>query len=68
MLWLEDGRFKNERQLIRDPVCDMELDPTVAPAQRTIDGTGYYFCANGCRDEFERSRREERNREVPAGV
>ena len=53
VLWLEDGEFKSERALVRDPVCGMEVDPERAPAHTAIDGTEYWFCAQGCRDEFE---------------
>jgi putative ABC transport system ATP-binding protein len=53
VLWLEDGQFKSERTLARDPVCGMEVDPEHAPATATIDGVEYYFCAPGCRSEFE---------------
>jgi putative ABC transport system ATP-binding protein len=53
VLWLEDGRFKDERPLVRDPVCGMEVDPENAPAAITVEGVTYYFCARGCRDEFE---------------
>jgi putative ABC transport system ATP-binding protein len=52
VLWLEDGEFKNERALVRDPICGMEVDPDRAPAHATVDGTDYSFCAQGCRDEF----------------
>ena len=56
VLWLEDGQFKSERTLTRDPVCGMEVDPEHAPATATIDGVKYYFCAQGCRSEFESRR------------
>jgi putative ABC transport system ATP-binding protein len=56
VLWLEDGQFKSERLLVRDPVCGMEVDPERAPAKTTIDGVKYYFCAPGCRSEFESRR------------
>ena len=52
VLWLEDGEFKSERKLVRDPVCGMEVDPATAPAHARVDGADYWFCANGCRDEF----------------
>jgi putative ABC transport system ATP-binding protein len=52
VLWLEDGAFKAERQLSRDPVCGMEVDPALAVAKATVEGVDYYFCARGCRDEF----------------
>jgi putative ABC transport system ATP-binding protein len=52
VLWLEDGEIKSERQLVRDPVCGMEVDPEKAPAAATIEGRQYFSCARGCRDEF----------------
>ena len=52
VLWLEDGEFKSERALVRDPVCGMEVDPQGAAAHARVDGTDYWFCAQGCRDEF----------------
>ena len=53
VLWLEDGEFKNERILVRDPVCGMEVDPRDAPAHARVAGIDYWFCADGCRREFE---------------
>jgi putative ABC transport system ATP-binding protein len=52
VLWLEDGQFTTERLLVRDPVCGMEIDPAKARATVTFNGSEYYFCAQGCRDEF----------------
>jgi putative ABC transport system ATP-binding protein len=52
VLWLEDGEFKSDRQLVRDPVCGMEVDPEQAAASATVEGRQYFFCARGCRDEF----------------
>jgi putative ABC transport system ATP-binding protein len=52
VLWLEDGEFKSERVLVHDPVCGMEVDPDRATAHVAIDGTDYWFCARGCRDEW----------------
>ena len=53
VLWLEDGEFKSERALVRDPVCGMEVDPDRAPAHASVGGVDYWFCAAGCREEFE---------------
>ena len=58
VLWLEDGRFKHERALVRDPVCGMEVDPLDAPPPTKIDGVDYWFCADGCRAEFEQRHAE----------
>jgi putative ABC transport system ATP-binding protein len=52
VLWLEDGEFKSERALVRDPVCGMEIDPAAAPAHARVGGVDHWFCAKGCRDEF----------------
>ncbi len=52
VLWLEDGEFKESRELAIDPVCGMSVDISTAPAQAAFEGQTFYFCANGCRDEF----------------
>jgi putative ABC transport system ATP-binding protein len=52
VLWLEDGQFKNMREMAVDPVCGMSIDQESAPAQAVYDGQFFYFCARGCRDEF----------------
>ena len=52
VLWLEDGEFKSMVEMAMDPVCDMAVDKDHAPAQAEYDGQMFYFCANGCREEF----------------
>jgi putative ABC transport system ATP-binding protein len=52
VLWLEDGEFKNVVEMAIDPVCGMSIDRENAPAQAAVDGRAFYFCANGCREEF----------------
>lgn len=52
MFWLEDGEFKNSIQMALDPVCGMSVDRNSAPAEAEWHGQKYYFCANGCREEF----------------
>jgi YHS domain-containing protein len=37
-----------------DPVCHMEVDERSAAGQSTYQGKTYYFCARGCREEFEK--------------
>jgi Cu+-exporting ATPase len=39
----------------RDVVCGMEVDTEAAPAKATHQGQTYYFCAPGCKAEFERN-------------
>jgi YHS domain-containing protein len=36
-----------------DPVCDMEVDEATAPAKSEYEGKTYYFCAPGCKKEFD---------------
>jgi YHS domain-containing protein len=36
-----------------DPVCGMEVDEKTAPAKSTYEGRIYYFCAPGCKEEFD---------------
>jgi putative ABC transport system ATP-binding protein len=52
VLWLEDGTFKDVVEMAIDPVCGMSVDRDSAPAQAKWQGQTFYFCANGCRDEF----------------
>jgi putative ABC transport system ATP-binding protein len=51
VLWLEDGQFKSVVEMATDPVCGMavERDGAIAGVR---GGETYYFCAEGCRDEF----------------
>jgi len=38
-----------------DPVCGMQVDEKTAPAKAEYQGQTYYFCAPGCKAEFERN-------------
>ena len=37
-----------------DPVCGMEVDVATAKYKAEHMGTTYYFCAEGCKREFEK--------------
>lgn len=52
VLWLEDGEFKSVTEMATDPVCGMTLDKEHAPAKAEYNGQTFYFCAQGCRNEF----------------
>lgn len=52
VLWLEDGTFKDVQEMATDPVCGMSVEKDTAPAETQWHGQHYYFCAQGCRDEF----------------
>jgi putative ABC transport system ATP-binding protein len=53
VLWLEDGHFKEIAALERDPVCGMLVEPERA-VRLEREGETFYFCAVGCRDQFQR--------------
>jgi YHS domain-containing protein len=36
-----------------DPVCGMQVDPEKTDHRADYDGRTYFFCAEGCRKEFE---------------
>lgn len=36
-----------------DPVCKMEVEEKTAPAKSEYKGETYYFCAPGCKKEFD---------------
>jgi len=38
-----------------DPVCKMQVDPAKAPAKSDYKGQTYYFCAPGCKREFDKN-------------
>ena len=50
--------FKEMTALARDPVCGMLVEPERAVELDWGGGT-LYFCAVGCRDQFERERRDD---------
>ncbi len=38
-----------------DPVCKMECDEKTAVAQSEYNDKLYYFCAPGCKEEFDKN-------------
>ncbi len=42
-------------EMVKDLVCGMDVDPENAAAQSEHEGTTYYFCAPGCKTDFEAS-------------
>jgi putative ABC transport system ATP-binding protein len=52
VFWLEDGEFKDMVEMALDPVCNMSVDRNSAPASTVWNGITYFFCANGCREDF----------------
>jgi Cu+-exporting ATPase len=38
----------------KDPVCGMEVDTKTAVAKSEYKGKTYYFCAPGCKKDFDK--------------
>jgi YHS domain-containing protein len=41
--------------MAEDPVCKMKVDEKAAPAKSEYQGKTYYFCAPGCKREFDKN-------------
>jgi putative ABC transport system ATP-binding protein len=53
VLWLQDGRLKELGTLAPDPVCGMLVVPERA-VRLEYAGKTLFFCATGCREQYER--------------
>jgi len=40
-------------QMVKDPVCGMDVDSESAQHEAEFEGEHYYFCSEGCRTKFE---------------
>ena len=40
-------------ELVKDLVCGMEIEPETAAGKSEYQGTTYYFCATGCKTDFD---------------
>ena len=38
----------------KDPVCGMDVDPKTAAGKSEYQGKTYYFCAPGCKKDFDK--------------
>lgn len=52
------------RELVRDPICGMELDPSVA-CRTEIGERTYYFCRPSCKASFKRAYYEKTKSPAP---
>lgn len=43
-----------EKATAIDPVCGMSVDPASAEYRSEHDGQTYYFCAKGCKENFDK--------------
>ena len=39
--------------ILRDPVCGMDVTPESAAGQSEYNGNTYYFCSVGCKKAFD---------------
>ena len=40
--------------MVKDPVCGMEIDHKTAAGKSDYKGQTYYFCALGCKKDFDK--------------
>ena len=48
-----DENIVRSTGLATDPICGMQVQTTNAPAQRTRNGTRYWFCSDRCANAFD---------------
>lgn len=47
------ARASQTRETAIDPIfCGMSVDIATAPYTAAVDGVDYYFCSNGCKEQF----------------
>lgn len=39
--------------ILRDPVCGMDISPAHAAGTTNYEGDTYFFCSQGCKDAFD---------------
>ncbi|WP_265108544.1 MaoC/PaaZ C-terminal domain-containing protein [Halosolutus halophilus] len=52
--------------MVTDPACGMEVDPLVSSVTAEYDGQLYYFCSNGCKEQFEKDPQRFAEAAIPA--
>jgi P-type Cu+ transporter len=48
----QEERKEETMATVKDPVCGMEIDPTMAAASEEYGGETYYFCSENCHQQF----------------
>ena len=51
----------SSKNIVVDPVCGMELDPCKTDLNFAYQDKKFYFCAEGCRQAFEKNPAKFRN-------
>jgi len=49
---MNPGKTNPEKTIVKDPVCNMDVDPTTARGSAEYKGHIYYFCSPGCVTRF----------------
>src|SRR5579864_3940286 len=49
---MNPGKANPEKTLVKDPVCNMDVDPGRAAGSSEYKGQTYYFCSPGCVKRF----------------
>jgi len=47
------GHIPSTVATVHDPVCHMDIDPGISAATSEYQGVTYYFCARGCKLDFD---------------
>jgi YHS domain-containing protein len=61
-------KYKEVKETFKDPVCGMEVSKSTAPATSEYRGKTYYFCAELCRDKFEKEPDKYVSKWLPPGL
>lgn len=54
--------------LAKDPVCGMEVDEKTAKWKSEYKGQAYYFCAPGCKHDFDKDPEKYAGKAATQGV
>ena len=49
---MNPGKTNPEKTIVKDPVCNMDVDPATARGSAEYNGHTYYFCSPGCVTRF----------------
>src|ERR1044071_8463828 len=49
---MNPGKSNPKKTIVKDPVCNMDVDPATARGSAEYKGQTYYFCSPGCVTRF----------------
>jgi putative ABC transport system ATP-binding protein len=52
VLWMEDGRFKEDQVLVVDPNCGSKIEKNSTTRYLNTPQKTYYFCSKECQEEY----------------